>query len=163
MFEVIYSETEYGFLDQASCDEIEILRKEFSVFNIQDIQSERPLLVKENRLEFFTFTGTKINRTLRLYFELAEIKYSFDENSSSFEIEHSSQNFMNNWNKQLDLIQTIDVFIEKRINSNPAIFGNSKWGLHLPPKYQINLVKQTYFELASVQEILKNRKLIQNK
>ena len=59
MFEVLYSKTDYDFLDQPSCDETEILRKDFSVFNITDLQSDRPLLTAEKHLQLFTFTGTR--------------------------------------------------------------------------------------------------------
>ena len=44
MFEILYSKTEYDFLDEPSFDEIEMMRNDFAVFDIKDLQSERPLL-----------------------------------------------------------------------------------------------------------------------
>ena len=102
MFEVIYSETEYGFLDQASCDEIEILRKEFSVFNIQDSQTDRPILVTDKHLQLFTFTGTRVNRTIQLLLNIAEIANKLDDSKSSFDIEVPKKELMFKW-KSLSL------------------------------------------------------------
>jgi ATP-dependent Lhr-like helicase len=42
MLEILYSNTNYDFLDQPSCDEI-ILRKDFSVFEILDLHTISPL------------------------------------------------------------------------------------------------------------------------
>lgn len=79
MFEILYSKTEYDFLDEPSFDEIEMMRNDFAVFNIKNLQSERPLLTAEKHLQLFTFTGTRINRTLQLLLNIAGIKNTLDD------------------------------------------------------------------------------------
>jgi ATP-dependent helicase Lhr and Lhr-like helicase len=162
MLEILFSQNDFDVLDQLSSDEIEIMRKEFSVFDIQNIQTELPLLVTEKSLELFTFTGTRINRTIKFLLNLAEIKYTFDESSSSFEIELSSQDFMKSWGLMLIPLQKISSHIENLLETTPSILGFSKWGSYLPIKYQVELIKQKYFDFANTEEMLHDLKLIQN-
>jgi ATP-dependent helicase Lhr and Lhr-like helicase len=74
MFEVLYAKTDYDFLDQPSCDETEILSKDFSVFNIKDLQSDRPLLTAEKHLQLFTFTGDTNKQNYSIAFKYCRDK-----------------------------------------------------------------------------------------
>lgn len=163
MFEILYSKMDYDFLDQPSCDEIEILRKEFSFFSIQDLQSERPLLSSEKNLQLFTFTGTRINRTIKLLLDITGIKNMFDDANSSFYIQVSKQEITTKWNSvSLPLIE-IDSHISKLLESNPALLEFSKWGIYLPENYRMKLLKEKYFDIEQTKEFLTTMKLIVNK
>lgn len=52
MVEVLYSKIDYNFLDQPSRNEIESLRKEFSVFKIKDLSSQCPLQSRKRTCNF---------------------------------------------------------------------------------------------------------------
>lgn len=163
MFEVIYSKTEYGFLDQASCDEIEILRKEFSVFNIQDSQIDRPILVTDKHLQLFTFTGTRINRTIQLLLNIAEIANKLDESKSLFDIEVPKKELMFKWKSLALSLADIDKHITKLLHMNPALLDFSKWGVHLPESFQVKLLKDKYYDIDQTEKYLSVLKLIENK
>lgn len=163
MFEILYSKMDYDFLDQPSCHEIEILRKEFSFFNIQDLQSERPLLSSEKNLQLFTFTGTRINRTIKLLLDITGIKNIFDDANSSFYIQVSKQEIITKWNSVSLLLIEIDSHISKLLESNPALLDFSKWGIYLPENYRMKLLKEKYFDIEQTKEFLTTMKLIVNK
>ena len=163
MFEVIYSETEYGFLDQASCDEIEILRKEFSVFNIQDSQTDRPVLVTDKHLQLFTFTGTRINRTIQLLLNIAEIANKLDDSKSSFDIEVPKKELTFKWKSLALSLTDIDRHITKLLQINPALLDFSKWGVYLPENFQVKLLKDKYYDIEQTEKYLRLLKLIENK
>ena len=163
MFGVIYSKTEYKFLDQASCDEIEILRKEFSVFNIQDSQTDRPILVTDNHLQLFTFTGTRINRTIQLLLNTAEIANKLDDSKSSFNIEVPKEELMFKWKSLSLLLADIDRHITKLLQINPALLDFSKWGVYLPENFQVKLLKDKYYDIEQTEKYLGVLKLIENK
>jgi ATP-dependent helicase Lhr and Lhr-like helicase len=163
MLEILFSQKIFDVLDEKSSDEIEKLRKEFSIFAIQDIQIERPLLINENKVKLFTFTGTKINRTLGFLLKSVEIKHRFDENSSSFEIELSPNDFLNQWELYTNPMQSNDKNIGNLIEMSSTILTFSKWGLNLPIGYKIELMKQKYFSLSETKEALRKYKIIQNK
>jgi ATP-dependent Lhr-like helicase len=160
MFEILYSDADYDFLDQPSCDEIEIFRQEFSVFNIQNLQTERPLLSAENHLQLFTFTGTRINRTLQLLLNIVGIKNYLDENTSSFDIRVSKDELISKWN--LLSFTDIDIHINNLLETNPVVLEFSKWGIYLPENYQVKLIKEKYFDIEQTKQLLAVIKLNHN-
>jgi ATP-dependent Lhr-like helicase len=162
MLEILYSKTEYEFLDQPSCDETEILRKDFSVFNIQNLQTDRPLLSAEKHLQLFTFTGTRINRTIQLLLNIFGIKNILDDPSSSFDIEVSKQEVISKWNSLTLPLNDIDIHISNLLQTNPALLDFSKWGLYLPENYQVKLLKDKYFDIEQTAGLLVTMKLIEN-
>lgn len=162
MFEALYSKTDYDFLDQPSCDEIEILRKDFSVFNIKDLKFDRPLLNTQKHLQLFTFTGTRINRTIQLLLNIAGIKNTLDDSSSSFDIEVPKQELTSKWSYLSFPLSDIDTHISTLLQTNPALLDFSKWGIYLPGNYQIKLLKDRYFDIEQTEQLLKTMKLIEN-
>ena len=163
MFEVLYSKTDYDFLDQPSFDEIEMMRKDFAVFDIKDLQSERLLLTAENHLQLFTFTGTRINRTIQLLLNIAGIKNTLDDNSSSFDIEVPKQELISKWSYLSFPLTDIDTHISTLLQTNPTLLDFSKWGIYLPDNYKIKLVKDRYFDIEQTKELLSKLELIHNK
>jgi ATP-dependent Lhr-like helicase len=162
MFEILYSKMDYYFLDQKSSNAIEILRKDFSFFNIQYFKSERPLLSSEKNLQLFTFTGTRINRTIQLLLDVSGIKNKLDENDSSFDIEVSKQELISKWSSLGFLLTDIDKHISILLQSNPALLDFSKWGVYLPEKFKVKLIKDKYFDIEQTRELLATMKLIGN-
>ena len=162
MFEVLYSNTEYDFLDQPSLDEIEMMRKDFEVFNIKDLQSEKPLLIAEKHLQLFTFTGTRINRTIQLLLNIAGIKNTLDDSSSSFDIKVSKQELISKWNLLSHPLTDIDTHIFTLLQSNPTLLDFSKWGIYLPENFKIKLIKDKYFDIEQTKKLLTIIKLIDN-
>ena len=162
MFEILYSKTEYDFLDEPSFDEIEMMRNDFAVFDIKDLQSERPLLTAEKHLQLFTFTGTRINRTIQLLLNIAGIKNTLDDSSSSFDIEVPKQELISKWNYLSFPLTDIDTHISTVLETNPTLLDFSKWGIYLPKSYQIKLVKNKYFDIEYTKELLSKLELIHN-
>ena len=62
MLEILLDDTHYDVLDENSVEILRALRKEFVVFPITDPKTQRPILNKNEHLEFYTFQGSKINR-----------------------------------------------------------------------------------------------------
>ena len=162
MLEILYSETEYDFLDQACCEAIETVRKDFSVFNIQNTAIDRPLLVRDLHLQLFTFTGTRINRTIQLLLNMAGIKNMPRENSSSFDMEVSKQELFSKWNSLCIPLAEIDTPISTLLKKNPALLDFSKWGSYLPCKYKIELLKTKYFDIEQTEQFLATMRLREN-
>ncbi len=163
MFEIIYSRTDYDFLDPQAVDEIDNMRKDFAVFKIRNLPTERPLLIASKHLRLFTFAGTRVNRTIQLLLNIAEIKNTLDESSSSFYLEVPVQELMAKWDKLSLPLINIDTHISTLLDTNPALLAFSKWGRFLPRNYQIKLVKNNYFDIEQTKEFLSNIKLIANK
>lgn len=156
MLEIIYQDEIFSELNQNSSDELEKMRREFSVFDLQNIESERLLLVSEKKVLFYTFTGTKINRTLKLLFDAIEIKNILDDRTSMFYIMISKEEFLSKLNLINSNIEIIDEIVTKELEKNPESLTLSKWGVYLPLKFQIRLMKQNYYDIIQTQEFLNN-------
>jgi ATP-dependent Lhr-like helicase len=162
MLEILFSKVNYEFLDQPSYDEIEKMRKDFSIFAIQDILTDRPLLSTGKDLLLNTFTGTRINRTIQLLLNIAGIKSTLDDNSSSFEIEITRNGLIQKWDSLIQPLSSINDHITNLLMASPALLDFSKWGLFLPVKFQVNLMKNKYYDIEKTEYFLKSIKLINN-
>ena len=162
MLEIICGSDRFEELDKAGSGEIEKMRKEFSVFNIKEVLYERPLKINENSAELFTFNGTKINRTIAFLLNLGEIDFSFDSLSSSFDLKTTQDNFLQVWQSLTKFLPEIDSYIENLLQTNPTILGFSKWGEYLPVKYQIELVKCSFFDFKSAEQFLIECNFVKN-
>ncbi|WP_291144894.1 DEAD/DEAH box helicase [Flavobacterium sp. UBA7680] len=156
MLEIIYQDEIFRELDQNSSEELERMRREFSVFDLHSIESERLLLVSEKKVLFYTFTGTKINRTLKLLFDAIEIKNILDDRTSMFYIMISKEEFLSKLNLISSKIEIIDEIVTKELEKNPESLSLTKWGVYLPIKFQIRLMKQNYYDIIQTQEFLLN-------
>lgn len=154
MLEVLRTDTQYHFLDNKGQDEINELRKDFSIFTIEDILYDRPVIErlsssKEDEEDQFvselcTFTGTKINRTIGLFLYIAGVNYGVDDSTSSFTISTSIEKLKNIF---ANATSDIDNAIGQLLEDKPAILDFSKWGRILPKKYQISLVRDKYYDI----------------
>jgi ATP-dependent Lhr-like helicase len=163
MLEVLYAKTDYEFLDQPSCDAIEELRKDFSVFSIQNLETERPLRITDKHIEIFTFTGTRVNRTIQALLNIAGIKNTLDDSKSSLEIEDSKQTLLSKWNSLSIPLANMNIHLSNLLHSNPALLEFSKYGLYLPMPFQIQLLKDHYFDIEGTRDLLSKIKLVENK
>ncbi|KIA95627.1 MULTISPECIES: DEAD/DEAH box helicase [unclassified Flavobacterium] len=163
MFEILYQDKVYAELNEESADELDEMRSDFSTFTIKSIESERLLLVSEKKLVFSTFTGTKTNRTLQFLFNILDIKNSLEDMESSFDIYLSKDDFLSKLNFLSTNVQVIDKMITEELEKDPELLKVSKWGIYLPVQFQIEWMKQNYFDVKQTQEfLLKMENIITN-
>lgn len=154
MLEILYSKLGFDFLNTPGNDELEIMRNFFSKFNFQNIEIERPVLSSDYHLQFFSFTGSRINRTLHLLFTIVGFKNTMDDSSSSFAIETSGTEFISKWRTLDSYFIDIDLHISNLLEKQPNLFGYSKWGVYLPDAYKIQLIRQKYFDIEGTQKFI---------
>lgn len=163
MFSILYSDEPYEFLNQSSLDALAEMRKEFSVFAIQDTNCQRPFLIADNNIQLYTFTGSKINRTLALLFTIADIKFIMDDNSSMFYIQSAKEDFTSKWQSIVSKANKIDNVLTQYLEEYTDSISTTKWGLYLPEKYQIELMKRNYFDvIGTIKFMAAEIQLIQN-
>lgn len=162
MLEILYCNTNYDVLNQSSFEEIEIMRKEFSVFKLQNLETDRPLLITEKHLKLCTFSGTKTNRTIQLLFNIADIKNAYDDRSSTFDIEVTKQELLGKWPLLTQPLSDIDNHIAKVLVDVPTLLDSSKWALYLPRKFQVKLIKDKYYDIVNAEKLLCIMKIIEN-
>ena len=91
------------------------------------------------------------------------IKNALHENCSKFEVEVSKQELLLKWNSLTNPIAAIDSHITSLLQSTPTLLDFSKWGQYLPLKFQVNLIKEKYYDIANTEHFLALVKPIENK
>lgn len=149
MFEVLFSKNDYDFLEQKSQFALSELRKEFSFFKIENLQKQRPVLVKEKSKIFYTFSSSKINRTISFLLTLNKIENHVDESSSSIEIIDESFSvddftiILKNINAE-EIVRRLQMLLA--FEKGQEMLDFSKWAIYLPLEMQIDLIKTKYFD-----------------
>ncbi len=162
MLEILISKEQYSFLDETAQHIIALLRSEFSAFIFNDFEKERSLKDHNGRLTFYSFTSSKINRTLKLILDSMDIETTLDDKSSSFETGTLTSDELKAILCTQDISQNTDEIVADLIRNIPGIINFSKWGKHLPASYQIKLLKEKYFDFEGCQNYLRNLKIIMN-
>lgn len=159
MLKIITSTDDYEELDLPSKSAIRELRFDFSNLNIQDYTFDRPVILEnESRLKIFTFTGTSINHSLSFLFKSLGYEFILSDRSSSFKIKTNDlESLMRNLSKSFN---SIDEFLVKEIEGNEAPINFTKWGKYLPIHYQVEVLKERYFDFEKAKEFIETTKFI---
>lgn len=163
MFEILISNEQYEFLDDVARQIIILLRSEFSFFTINDFKKERPLLEHNEKLTFFSFTSSRINRTIELILDSLNIENTLDPQKSAFEIENYTTEELKTVFTNSVIGQNIDEILTGFIESKTEVIDFSKWGKYLPMSYQVKLLKEKYFDFEGFRIYLQDLKMIKNK
>lgn len=161
MVRILKCNETYSELDENSNLALSELRYDFKNFRINDFVLDKPLIIKENKLLIYTFTGTKINKSLSFLLNQTGREVSLDDHSSSFEIEIGKSEF-ESLIKDVNLIYSkIDDYLATELKENESLIGFSKWGTYLPIEYQSQIVKERYFDFENAIELINNMNLIE--
>lgn len=149
MLEIIFSEENYEFLDQAGQDILQDLRAEFSIFGIHDVETQRPVLNSNDNLFFYSFAGSQINKTICLLLDQIGIEYTHDDSSSVFKILHPESDPMEKLKTTELNGDQINEILTKQLEINPGLINISKWGAYLPMELQVELLKNKLYDFEN--------------
>lgn len=159
MFEILFEDTRYSELDQAGIELLKELRKEFSIFPIESLNDDRPVINKEIETLLYTFQGTKVNRSLHFLLNKLGVKCLYRENESTFEISVDSEQLQYVFEESQSILSDIDFHLENALIENPMIIDFSKWGRFLPIGFQIKILKEKYFDFDGLGAFLRNLRI----
>lgn len=162
MLRILKCNKVYTELDENSKLVLSELRHDFQNFMINDFIYDKPLIIKENKLSIYTFTGTKVNKSLSFLLNLTGRGVSFNEHSSSFEIVIDRSEFDSLIKDVNQVYSKIDDYLIADLKDNESLIGFSKWGKYLPIIYQVQIVKERYFDFEYAVELLNNMNLIES-
>ncbi|STC97616.1 DEAD/DEAH box helicase [Chryseobacterium carnipullorum] len=133
MLEILISDQKYDFLDEPGDEMIRQMRKDFSIYGIRSHQTDRPLFSGNDKLKFYSFTGSKINRTLSFILNRVGIENQLHESESKFEIDFSKKSEFISVLKDVNL-NTInfDEALTELLDNFPDVLNFSKWGEFYP-------------------------------
>lgn len=163
MLELIFDDAELDIIDEKGMLALQELRQDFRSFSITNILVDRPFKVKESGIEFYTFTGTRINKSLHFLFGLSGIKSQLDDKCSILHIDSPEVAFIKALNYMEQKFDELNLLVEEYIHANPVLMNFSKWGEYLPVRFQVQLLNQQYFDFDSARLFIKSLCLIKGK
>ncbi|MEG1187515.1 MAG: DEAD/DEAH box helicase [Bacteroidales bacterium] len=159
MLQLLLQTHDIDYLDEAAMDELRKLRASFAGFKLTH-RHQRPLLIHDNRCELYTFTGTKINRALSCLLTLSGIQNAIGETSSEIDIEELPSVVKHCWKNLPSLRSEVDHYLVNLLQEKPNLINFSKWGYLLPQKYQIDLLKNRYYDFNGAFEYIEQTSLV---
>ncbi|MEG1905574.1 MAG: hypothetical protein RR212_14360, partial [Bacteroidales bacterium] len=159
MLQLLLQTHDIDYLDEAAMDELRKLRASFAGFKLTH-RHQRPLLIHDNRCELYTFTGTKINRALSCLLTLSGIQNAIGETSSEIDIEELPSVVKHCWKNLPSLRSEVDHYLVDLLQEKPNLINFSKWGYLLPQKYQIDLLKNRYYDFNGAFEYIEQTSLV---
>lgn len=161
MLSILFSSNEYDYLDESSLNELHSLRNYFSLFKLQNLETERPVAIIGNNCYFYTFSSSKINSTIQLLSAIVGHNMRL--------IEHESCLIgCNNINELEEMIKNIKKIIpdfktnfNDFINENPSYLDNmGKWENLLPLELKKKTWINNYLDITGTEEFLSKVLLI---
>lgn len=160
MMEIIYNDLPADILHSSAITALEELRFSFIAHPLRTDECERPYILKEEAAEIYTFTGSRINRTLALLLKLGDVENVYDEESSMFLI----SNFKTHPDKLFThiggFLPLVPAYVQQELEANTGRFRQSKWAPYLPLKFQGKLILESEFDLEGTAAFLQQVKFV---
>jgi ATP-dependent Lhr-like helicase len=160
MLRILKSNEFYTVLDDNSKSVLDELRHDFKGYKIINFEFDCPIIVKDDKLIIYTFTGTKINNSLCFLINMTDNFVFLDDHSSSLEIEGNLSHFKEIVRSINEVYLKIDSYLEIQLEENKSLLGFSKWGEYLSMKYKCEIIKERYFDFENAIKLINNINLV---
>ena len=162
MLRILKSDEVYQELDKNSNSVLEELINDFKRVQINDFKYDKPYINKEGKLIIYSFTGTKINRSLQFLIHSAGFEVSMNDHESTLELYINISDFDELVEKTLVAFNNIDSYLQTAIEENESLLSFSKWGNYLSMSYKCEILKERYFDFESAIDLISNIKLVES-
>lgn len=156
MFEVLIDGSSLILLPFTVQEPIQHLRTAFQGIPIQNKVTNRPVIIRENRLYFYSFTGTKINRTLLELFNFQLDKtVLFQSFQSCFALDLSKKEFLELIKTSQTILQEFDRVLDQLNEVQLSKFSLPRWSVYLSTSLQKKQLVADYFDVPGTVMYLK--------
>lgn len=156
---ILKSKDNYSELEKSSSGVIEEMRYDFKGYAINDYQFDCPIIEKEGKLLIYTFTGSKINKSLNFLISLTGVEIFLDDHSSSIQLKINKSAFKELVDEINTKYEQINEYLIAELKENESLISFSKWGKYLPLEYQAEILKERYYDFEGTLELLNKMKL----
>lgn len=163
MFEIVLRMDEYEYLTNPSKKALRELKAFFFYFEIENNSIEKPLQITKKAQTLYSFTGTKINRTISFLLDIAVIKHSMNDLDSSFKIVLPKRELLSKSDLLRTPLSNIDKHVKALCECKPQLLNYSKWTQFLPIHYQVKLLKQRHFDFTETSKFISGIRFIENR
>ncbi len=160
MLELINKDINPEEIHSTAIDCLKNLSLLFKDFNLDHQSPIRPLIRRESYVDVYTFSGTKINRTLLFLIRTLNIKASLKDERSMICIEGKDvklEELVTNLNYNLPLIEH---HVRAKLEEDPAGFILSKWAQYLPLDLKTDYILKNDFDIPGTTAFLSDLRFI---
>lgn len=161
MLSLLITDYKPAYLDQNSLNALNELRQYFSSKILKDLFHDRPLFKKELRQDFYTFTSSRVNRTIFLFLNmLGKDMIKYYESQSSFEGEGEIEQSIKNLKLKHINVTDVKAFLEKDIADNPNKYKFGKFTTLLPNNLKAEYLLNNFYNVERANSFLKDVNII---
>lgn len=160
MLHILKSDESYIELNEKCNSILHEMRYDFKGSQINDFDYDRPLIIKDGKVIFYSFTGTIINKSLLFLIGLTGTEAILDERNSTFNIAIGINDFKDLISKINSVYSNIDAHLLAALTENESLLSFSKWGSYLPMKYKCEIVKERYFDFETAISFINNLNIV---
>ena len=156
MLEVLLAPADYPELDEASRQVLRELQQEFAGYQLRDAARQRPVLVKDEKLIFYTFAGTRFNRSLKFLLDCLDesIPYEYEEERSAFTLTLEADQFPALLEQLRLFALDADTYLPAAVAAAPGLLDFAKWAAALPLPQQCAVLRERYFDFEATAQLL---------
>tara|TARA_R110002020_G_scaffold222564_1_gene431426 strand:- start:12623 stop:14746 length:2124 start_codon:yes stop_codon:yes gene_type:complete len=154
MLRILKSQTDYIELNGECKKTLSELRFEFKQFNIKDFENDRPVVKKERQIILYTFSGTKINRSLSFLIQSSGYDVILNDSNSTLEI--TADSLTQVFHDIIQNYERIEFFLTEKLTGNDNLLSFSKWGIYLPIKFKVDILIERYFDFDEAISFVNN-------
>ena len=149
-------------LDAAGQEALRLLRRDFASlpWPAGPLRHERPVLVQTNGVMLYTFTGTRINRSLAFLLECLDVEFHYDEPRSTFSLALNPALLPDLFEQLRLFADDIDFHLTTALAEKPGLVDFAKWGATLLPRFQVEILKERYFDFSGASAFLRETVLV---
>ncbi|MCP4215950.1 MAG: DEAD/DEAH box helicase [bacterium] len=154
MWEILTGDFDPVYCDDEGRETLRVLKAHFATAYRPVPGLDRPVF-EAGGIEFFTFCGSRINRTLQHLFRclLGENSFYYDEKRSMFRLPCAPEDVKSLLKDLLELIAGFEKEPAEWFMEEEAI-ALSKWSEYLPPEFKEKMVLLDYFDIPGTKEFL---------
>jgi ATP-dependent Lhr-like helicase len=162
MLMIIKSDKIYQELSCEAIEALNELRFLFKNFEINNFTLERPVIIHPNKFKLYTFTGTKINRSLLFLIKATGIDVIMNDRESVLEIGVNYMRFDDLKSKIMNIYNSVDSYLKEKLEEDDKYLFFSKWGQYLSDEYKIRILKDRYFDFDRAIDFINRINFITN-
>jgi ATP-dependent Lhr-like helicase len=154
MLQLLFENSRFPELNAASEEAIRELRREFAVYPLTDVGRQRPVLQKEQKLVLYTFTGTKVNRSLAFLLGALEVPFEHREEQSSFTLSTVPELLPALFEQLRLYLDDVELLLTQALETDESLLDFTKWGQHLPRPFQCAILQERYYDFDGARQFL---------
>ncbi|RYG46461.1 MAG: DEAD/DEAH box helicase, partial [Chitinophagaceae bacterium] len=162
MLELLYQDSTGSELHESAVLALHELRQVFQAVPVTNLATDRPALQNERGVEWYTFSGTAVNRTLAFLLKAAGISAAHDDRKSMFTFESSAGSVTWIIAQAKKQLAQLDKLIDEALEHSPHVFTFTKWGIFLPDEYKKIYLMERYFDRENTAVFLDNVQVLLN-